>query len=314
MEKLDHPHRKLRVNLIRRPPACYVYLSGDAPLGMGFWFLFACVGEQNRFSDSLCVLNQETPAMEVKGYPIDFTGKTALVTGSTRGIGKAIADQLSEMGAKVIYTGTKRFSDVAAGEKNEYWQMDAGDQASVDDIQARILDLPGLDILVNNAGINGVDSVDGLVDEEWNSVLEVNLNTPMKLIRAATKVMKNSRKGGRILNISSLFGVLGRSNRHAYTASKSALSGITRSVALELAREGILVNAIAPGFILTDMTKSMLSVERRKSLEEIVPIGRLGSEEEIARFAAFIVSDLNTYLVGQTIAVDGGITISPGFS
>ncbi len=266
------------------------------------------------FSDSHCEGVRETPAMEIKGYPIDFTGKTALVTGSTRGIGRAIADQLSELGAKVIYTGTKRFSDVAAGEKNEYWQMDASDQASVNDIQASILDLPKLDILVNNAGINGVDSVDGLVDEEWNSIIEVNLTTPMKLIRAATKVMKNAREGGRILNVSSLFGILGRPNRHAYTASKSALSGITRSVALELAREGILVNAIAPGFILTDMTKSMLGIERRKSLEDIVPIGRMGTEEEISRFAAFMVSDLNSYLVGQTIAVDGGVSVSPGFS
>lgn len=252
--------------------------------------------------------------METNGYPIDFSGKTALVTGSTRGIGRAIADLLSDLGAKVIYTGTKRFSDVAAGETKEYWQMEAGKPDSVEEIQARILDLPGLDILVNNAGISGEDSVDGLVDEEWNSVLEVNLNTPVKLIRAATKVMKNARKGGRILNVSSLFGVIGRPNRHAYTASKSALSGITRSAGLELAREGILVNAIAPGFILTDMTKTMLSVERRKSLEEIVPIGRMGDEAEIARFGAFMVSDLNSYLVGQTITVDGGVSLSPGFS
>ncbi len=184
----------------------------------------------------------------------------------------------------------------------------------MEDIQARILDLPSLDILVNNAGISGEDSVDGLVDEEWNSVLEVNLNTPVKLIRAATKVMKNARKGGRILNVSSLFGVIGRPNRHAYTASKSAVSGLTRSVGLELAQEGILVNAIAPGFILTDMTKTMMSVERRKSLEEIVPIGQMGNEAEIAHFAAFLVSDLNSYLVGQTITVDGGVSVSPGFS
>ncbi len=266
------------------------------------------------FSGSHCETDRETAAMETIGYPIDFTGKTALVTGSTRGIGRAIADQLSELGAKVIYTGTKRFSDVAAGEKNDYWQMEAGDPSSVEEIQTRILDLPELDILVNNAGINGADSVEGLVDEEWNSIIEVNLTTPMKLIRAATKVMKNSRKGGRILNVSSLFGVLGRPNRHSYVASKSALPGVTRWVALELAREGILVNAIAPGFILTDMTKTMLSVERRKSLEEIVPIGRLGREEEIAQFATFLVSDLNSYLVGQTISVDGGMTVSPGFS
>ena len=159
-----------------------------------------------------------------------------------------------------------------------------------------------------------MDSVDGLDDEDWSTVIDVNLTAPMKLMRAATKVMENARSGGWILNVSSLFGVIGRPNRHCYTATKSALSGVTRSAGLELAREGILVNAIAPGFILTDMTKSMLSPERRKSLEEIVPIGRMGNELEIARFSVFMFSDMNTYLVGQTIAVDGGITVSPGFS
>ncbi len=251
--------------------------------------------------------------MDTNASPLDFTGKTALVTGSTRGIGRAIADLLADLGAKVIYTGTKRFSDVASGEKKEYWQFDASSKESVADFQGRMLDLQKLDILVNNAGVNQVDSVDGLEDEDWDRVVEVNLTTPVKLMRAATKVMKNGRVSGRILNVSSLFGVIGRPNRHCYTATKSGLSGVTRSAGLELARENILVNAIAPGFILTDMTKSMLSEERRRSLSEIVPQGRMGTEEEIARFAVFMVSDWNTYLVGQTIAVDGGITVSPGF-
>ena len=252
--------------------------------------------------------------MDKNACSIDFTDKTALVTGSTRGIGRAIADLLAELGARVIYTGTKRFSDVASGDAKEYWQMDATNRDSVVEIQERILDLPRLDILVNNAGINQVDSVDGLNDEDWDRVMEVNLTTPMKMMRAATKVMKNARISGRILNISSLFGVIGRPNRHCYTATKSGLSGITRSAALELAREGIIVNALAPGFILTDMTKSMLSEERRRSLAEIVPMGRMGSEIEIARFAAFLVSDLNSYMIGQTVLVDGGVTVSPGFA
>ncbi len=252
--------------------------------------------------------------MDASSCQLDFEGKTAIVTGSTRGIGRAIADLLWDCGASVIYTGTKRFSEVAAGERKDDWQLDASDESSVEAFQNRMMDLSSLDILVNNAGINRVDSVEGLEDGDWATVLDVNLTAPMKLMRAATKVMKNARAGGRILNVSSLFGVIGRPNRHCYTATKSALSGVTRSAGLELAREGILVNAIAPGFILTDMTKSMLSVERRKSLEEIVPIGRMGNELEIARFSAFMVSELNTYLVGQTIAADGGITVSPGFS
>ena len=153
----------------------------------------------------------------------------------------------------------------------------------------------------------------GLVNEEWNSVLELYLKTTVKLIRAATKVMKNARKGDQIPNVSSLFVVIGRPNGHAYTASKSALSGITRSARLELAWEGILVKAIAPEFMLTDMTKTMLSVERHKSLEEIVPIGRKGDVAEIACFAAFLVSDLISCLVGQAITVDGCVSVSPRF-
>ncbi len=252
--------------------------------------------------------------MNKAGYPIDFTGKTALVTGSTRGIGKAIADQLSDLGATVVFTGRKRFSEVAAGEKNDYWPLDAGDPESVDAFQSRMMDLPKLDILVNNAGINVADSVDGLDDDDWNSVVAVNLTTPVKLMRAAAKLMKNSGEGGRILNVSSIFGVIGRPNRHAYTATKTGLAGITKSAGLELVRDGILVNAIAPGFILTGMTRELLSDERRKSLAEIVPLGRMGNEQEIAEFATFLVSEINTYLVGQTIVVDGGLTVSPGFS
>lgn len=154
----------------------------------------------------------------------------------------------------------------------------------------------------------------GLVNEEWNSVLELNLKTPVKLIRTATKVMKSARKGDQILNVSSLFVVIRRPNGHTYTASKSALSGITRSAGLELTREGILVKAIATEFILTDMTKTMLRVERRKSLEEIVPIGRKGDVAEIARFAAFLVSDLISCLVGKAISVDRCVSVSPRFS
>lgn len=293
--------------------ARFLRKANGSPLLDGALLCLVCLVEGG-FSDSHCGRDRETSGMENTGYPIDFTGKTALVTGSTRGIGRAIADQLADLGATVIYTGTKRFSDVASGAKREYWQLDAEDHGSLEEFQSRILDLPRLDILVNNAGINRIDSVDGMDDDDWESVINVNLTTPMKLMRAATKVMKNSRSPGRILNVSSLFGVIGRPNRHSYVASKTALSGVTRSAGLELAREGILVNAIAPGFILTDMTRSMLSLERRKSLEEIIPIGRMGNEKEIAQFAAFLVSDINSYLVGQTIVIDGGITVSPGFS
>ena len=130
--------------------------------------------------------------MDTNSCQLDFEGKTAIVTGSTRGIGRAIADLLWDCGASVIYTGTKRFSEVAAGDRKDYWQLNASDSSSLEALQTSTLDLPKLDILVNNAGINRVDSVDGLDDEDWSTVIDVNLTAPMKLMRSATKVMKNA--------------------------------------------------------------------------------------------------------------------------
>ena len=250
------------------------------------------------------------------GVPnLSFEGKTALVTGSTRGIGKAIADALWALGAMVIYTGTKRFSEVAAGGNKEYWSFDASSSESIAEIENRIFNLSRLDILVNNAGMNCKDSIDGLSDEDWDKVLQVNLTAPVKLMRAAAKNMKNHRGGGRILNVASLFALVNRPNRNAYSATKTGLVGITRSAAIELANENILVNALCPGFILTDMTRTMLSEEQRRNIDRIVPQGRMGTEKEMASIASFLVSDLNSYMTGQTITPDGGLSVSagPGF-
>ena len=243
---------------------------------------------------------------------LSFTDKIAIVTGSTRGIGRAIADLISELGGHVIYTGTASSNSIGDQVGKEYWQLDASDKQSVTQFADRIEKLNRLDILVNNAGINRNDSVDEMKDEDWDIVMEVNLTTPMKLMRSATRVMKK-QSSGRILNISSLFGNIARRHRNSYTTTKTGLVGLTRSAGLELAQYGILVNALCPGFILTDMTRKMLTDEQRAELANLVPLGRMGSEADMAKVAAFMVSDWNTYMTTQTLVSDGGISMSPGF-
>ncbi len=243
---------------------------------------------------------------------LNFKDKVAVVTGSTRGIGRAIADLVVDLGGHVIYTGTAASNPIGDEEGRDYWQLDASDAESVSRFASRIENMEKLDILVNNAGINRNDSIDDMSEEDWNIVMEVNLTTPMKLMRSATRVMKKA-SGGRILNISSLFGVIARRHRNSYTTTKSGLVGLTRSAGLEMAEYGILVNALCPGFILTDMTRKMLSDEQRQELANLVPLGRMGSEDDIAKAAAFLVSDWNTYMTSQTLVSDGGITMSPGF-
>ena len=172
----------------------------------------------------------------------DFSGRTAIVTGGTRGIGKCIVRQLSQQGCDVIYTGTKKSSDPdIPGARFE--QMDLSDEASISRfVQEIIAPHPGIDILVNNAGINKIEPIDEISDEDWEKILTVNLTGAMRMTRAVSKNMKKKQHGGRILNISSIFGVVSKSRRNAYSASKTGLIGLTRASALDLAPYNILVN------------------------------------------------------------------------
>lgn len=225
---------------------------------------------------------------------LSLKGKRAVVTGATRGIGLAIADLFKELGAEVVSTGTK--------------DLDLDNATSIDSFLARLRKLPSIDILVNNAGVNKIAAVDEIERKDWDRILQVNLTGPMLLTREVARLMKKSKKGGRILNISSIYGVVSRAKRNAYSASKFGLIGLTKASALDLAAHGILVNALCPGFVLTDLTKSMLSPKEIKTLSNQVPLGRFGKESEIASAAAFLCSDLNTYITGQTIVIDGGFT------
>jgi len=240
---------------------------------------------------------------------IDFTGKTALVTGGARGIGKSIVTILIDAGCTVMYTGTQKKPDLPI-ENASYKQLDLSDKKSIDQFIKNVLNnTKKIDILINNAGINIIEPIDELKEENWQKVLDVNLTGPMILIKEISKKMKKNNNGGKILNISSIFGCISKAKRNSYSASKTGLIGLTRASALDLAPYDILVNALCPGFTLTELTRSILPKNEIKDLASQIPLGRFADVSEIAKNAVFLCSDLNSYMTGQTFVVDGGFTI-----
>jgi len=239
---------------------------------------------------------------------IDFTGKTAIVTGGTKGIGKAIVALLLEQGSRVICTGTAlECNDKFPGA--HYETLDLVSHNSLTRFETEVVSqLLHLDILVNNAGINIIEPIYKLNDRNWNKVIAVNLSGAMQMMRCCAKKMMALGRGGKILNVSSIFGVVSKEKRNAYTASKTGLIGLTRASALDLAQQGILVNALCPGFTNTELTVSILSEQEMRRLAQDVPVGRFAEVEEIAKAAVFLCSDMNSYMTGQAIVVDGGFT------
>ena len=238
-----------------------------------------------------------------------FKGKNAIVTGGSRGIGKAICDSLWQLGCNVITTGTSvNKKGFLVKQRWGYLRLDLLDPKSIESFIKTIKKLDHIDVLINNAGINIIESIDELNKDNWDMMLQVNLTGPMLLAKEVSSVMKK-RKKGRILNVSSIWGVISKEKRDAYCATKTGLIGLTRAMALDLAPYNILVNALCPGFTMTELTKSTLLKSEIDSLSAQVPLGRFACVEDIARVAVFLCSDLNTYITGQTIVVDGGFTI-----
>jgi 3-oxoacyl-[acyl-carrier protein] reductase len=239
---------------------------------------------------------------------ISFKGQIAIVTGATRGIGYSIASMLIRENCHVIYTGRSKTPDSIL-EGGIYVQLDLLDVKSCDDfIETVIKKLPGIDILINNAGIQIPASIDLINMADWNDVLTVNLTGPLKLIQAVVPQMKQ-KKYGKILNVSSVAGIISKPGQCSYSVTKSGLLGLTRSIALDLANYNILVNAICPGTTQTAMVESLLSTSQKESIIKNVPLGRLAIPDEIATYVLFLVSGLNSYMTGQTVVVDGGYTI-----
>jgi 3-oxoacyl-[acyl-carrier protein] reductase len=243
---------------------------------------------------------------------IDLTDRVALVTGSTRGIGREIAVQLAACGARVAVTGRDA---AAAGEVAKTLGVDARgfacDMADTAQVAKLVTDVEHafgkVDILVNNAGITRDGLVMRLSDDEWNEVLNANLRGAFAAIRAATKGMLK-RRSGRIINISSVVGLIGNKGQASYAASKAGMIGLTKSVAKELASRNILANVIAPGFIETEMTAAM-TADARKAIEGQIPLERLGKTSDIASMVAFLASDHAGYITGQVFVVDGGLVM-----
>lgn len=243
---------------------------------------------------------------------VDLAGKTAFVTGGTRGIGLAIAQTLYQAGAKVavVARDLERTRSVAStlGERAVGLACDV---ASAEQVEAAVTGAEGalgpIDILVNNAGLTRDNIVLRLTDADWDAVLNTNLKGAFHTIRATIKGMMK-RRSGRIVNIGSIVGLTGNKGQASYAASKAGLIGLTKAVAKEYASRNILVNCIAPGFIETEMTDA-LPAEARATLLEEIALGRLGRPEDIAGTVLFLASDLAAYITGQVLVVDGGMVI-----
>ncbi|CAN5718986.1 3-oxoacyl-[acyl-carrier-protein] reductase [soil metagenome] len=244
---------------------------------------------------------------------MEIQGQIALVTGGSRGIGFAIGKSLAEAGARVALVARDegRASAAAAelpGAGHRGFAADVGDSASVAELFRGVeAEMGTPDILVNNAGVTRDNLLMRLKDEDWDQVLDTNLRGAFNTIRAASRSMMK-RKSGRIINITSVVGITGNKGQANYAASKAGLIGLTKSVAKELASRGILVNAIAPGYIATDMT-SELPEQARESLLGQIALGRLGEPEDIASVVRFLAGPGASYITGQVLVVDGGMVI-----
>ena len=247
---------------------------------------------------------------------IDLTGRVALVTGGGRGIGRAIALALAGCGARVAinYRGNAASANetvaeiAAAGRVGRALQADVSQSAEVDGlVKATLAEFGQIDILVNNAGITRDGLLMRMKDDDFDSVLNTNLRGVFLCTKAVLRPMTKQRSG-RIINISSVIGLMGNAGQANYAAAKAGIIGFSKSIVREIASRGITVNAVAPGFIATEMTEG-LAEETRKAALATIPLGRFGSPADVAALVCFLASDAAAYITGQTFNVDGGMVM-----
>jgi NAD(P)-dependent dehydrogenase (short-subunit alcohol dehydrogenase family) len=247
----------------------------------------------------------------------DLTGKVALVTGGSKGLGKAMARGFAQSGADVIISSRTEADLKSAlpqilegtGRRGKYLVADMAKRADVNRLAREALQAFGrIDILVNNAGSNKPQPIDQITDESWDNIVELNLTSVMALTRALVPQMR-ARKWGRIIHISSIMGVISKEKRNVYSATKCALMGLARASAIDLGADGITVNCIAPGPFLTDLPMSILSEAEKKAFADHTAIGRWGEPDELIGPAMLLASDAGSYITGQTLIVDGGFVV-----
>ena len=243
-------------------------------------------------------------------------GKVAIVTGASKGIGREIALLYAKEGAKLVVTARseellRSLSDeirAAGGEEPLCFPLDVKQSEKVDELVDKTLDKFGrVDILVNNAGVTRDGLLLRMSDEDWDEVLDTNLKGAFFCLRAVAKPMMRQR-AGRIINMASVIGLIGNAGQANYAASKAGIIALTKSAAKELGSRNILINAIAPGFIDTDMTRS-LSDDIKNAILKSIPVGKLGQPADIARAALFLASDESSFVTGQVLTVDGGMVM-----
>jgi 3-oxoacyl-[acyl-carrier protein] reductase len=246
---------------------------------------------------------------------INLSGKTALVTGAARGLGRCIAQSLAAAGAKVacIDLNVESLAETvaairAAGGEALPLACNVTDSARVGEVVDEVLNLWGaLNILVNNAGITQDNVIVRMKDEQWDAVININLRGTFLFTRAAARPMMKARQG-RIINVASVSGLMGNPGQANYSASKAGVIGLTRTVARELASRNVTVNAVAPGFIATDMT-AKLSEEVRQEVVKQIPLGRMGDPQDVADAVLFLASDAASFITGHVLTIDGGLTV-----
>ena len=246
----------------------------------------------------------------------DLTGKVALVTGGSQGLGKAMARGLAEAGADIVISSRSEeklksaLAEILAGtgRKGAYFVADMNDRGQVQKLAKQAVEKFGrIDILVNNAGSNAPQPIDQIKDADWDRIIELNLNSVMVLTRALVPQMK-ARKWGRIIHISSILGFISKGGRNSYSATKRAVIGLAQASAIDLGHDGITVNCIAPGPFLTDLPMSVLTKAQQDEFAERTAMGRWGKPEELVGPVLLLASDAGSYITGTTLLVDGGFT------
>jgi len=244
---------------------------------------------------------------------VELQGQVALVTGGSRGIGLAIAEELANAGARVAVVARDEARAQAAaeglpGEGHRGYGCDVADPEAVNALVKRVEDeLGSLDVLVNNAGVTRDNLLMRLKDDDWDAVIDTNLRGAFNTIRAASRGMMK-RRHGRVVNITSVVGITGNKGQANYAASKAGVIGLTKAVAKELAGRGVLVNAVAPGYIETDMTADLPDAARDALMGQIA-LGRLGRPQDIAPAVRFLAGPGAQYITGQVLVVDGGMVM-----